>query len=192
MGQDIDDVMIRKIFNHRMTRRLQQMLEDIREHRDHLTIWLLLDIKKALYIYWETSEGFKHHHLMNRANSELARLSIYIGELATFMKTNVRLSKLLDRDATMAETFKSPTHRNWRPQPSNLSLLEPMATTPLHQSSMLTRFGTRPHLSRTIIAFIRMESFFANNLHTSTLRHSFASATSRHIDDPKDDIDLRE
>ncbi|RYR53613.1 hypothetical protein Ahy_A06g028802 [Arachis hypogaea] len=85
------DAIIKKIFPHRMARRLPQMLQDIRKLRDHLTTWLHLDIKKALYVHWETDEGFKHHHLMNRANKVSARSSKYTGGLETFMMTKVRL-----------------------------------------------------------------------------------------------------
>ncbi|QHN92403.1 uncharacterized protein DS421_17g583420 [Arachis hypogaea] len=62
------DLIILKIYDHRMGRRLQQMLEDVRERHGHLTSWLCPEIKKALYVHWE--------------------------------------SKSLDRDATLAETFK--------------------------------------------------------------------------------------
>ncbi|RYR26023.1 hypothetical protein Ahy_B02g060131 [Arachis hypogaea] len=76
----IHNVMIKNIFNHQMARRLQQMMEDVRERRDHLTIWSCLDIKKALYIHWETDEEFRHHSLSNRANkASLGRQSISVG-----------------------------------------------------------------------------------------------------------------
>ncbi|RYR74154.1 hypothetical protein Ahy_A02g008780 isoform A [Arachis hypogaea] len=65
-----------------MGRQLQQMLED------------------------ETDEGFKHRLLTNRANRALARSFKYTGCLVTFMKTKVKLSKSLDRNATLAEIFK--------------------------------------------------------------------------------------
>ncbi|RYR25099.1 hypothetical protein Ahy_B02g058725 isoform B [Arachis hypogaea] len=100
------NLMIRKIFDHWMARRLQQMLEDVRERRDHLTIWLHPDIKKTLYIHWETDEGFKRRRLKNRANRTLARSSKYTSGSMTFIKTKARLSKSLDHEATMAETFK--------------------------------------------------------------------------------------
>ncbi|RYQ98607.1 hypothetical protein Ahy_B07g086363 isoform A [Arachis hypogaea] len=98
--------MIRKIFDHQMTRWLQQMMEDVCERRDHLTIWLRPDLKKALYVLWETNEGFKHLRLTNRANKTSATLSKYTGGSTTFMKTKARLSKSLSRDAMMAESFK--------------------------------------------------------------------------------------
>ncbi|KAL4287967.1 hypothetical protein AHAS_Ahas19G0239100 [Arachis hypogaea] len=47
-----------------------------------------------------------HHRLTNRANRTLARSLKYTSGLATFTKTKARMSKSLDRDATMAETFK--------------------------------------------------------------------------------------
>ncbi|RYR74523.1 hypothetical protein Ahy_A02g009261 [Arachis hypogaea] len=83
--------MIRKIFDHWMVRRLQQILEDVCQRRDHLTIWLHPDIKKALYVHWETGEGFKRHRLKSRANRTLVRSSKYTSGLVTFMKTKARL-----------------------------------------------------------------------------------------------------
>ncbi|RYR08282.1 hypothetical protein Ahy_B05g075882 [Arachis hypogaea] len=53
------------------------MLEDVRERCDHLTTWLCPEIKKALYVHWETNEGFRHWCLINRANRASAMLSKY-------------------------------------------------------------------------------------------------------------------
>ncbi|RYR04923.1 hypothetical protein Ahy_B06g084734 isoform A [Arachis hypogaea] len=100
------DLIIREIYDHRMGRRLQQMLEDVHERHGHLTSWFHSEIKKALSVHWETDEGFKHRLLINGANRASARSSKYTGGSATFMKTKARMSKLLDRDATLAETFK--------------------------------------------------------------------------------------
>ncbi|RYR13028.1 hypothetical protein Ahy_B04g070243 isoform D [Arachis hypogaea] len=83
--------MIRKIFDHRMAWQLQQMIEDVRERRNPLTVWLRRDIKKALYVNWETDEGFMHYRLTNKANRESSRSSKYTGGSATFMKTKARL-----------------------------------------------------------------------------------------------------
>ncbi|RYR59427.1 hypothetical protein Ahy_A05g025315 [Arachis hypogaea] len=62
------NITIRKIFDHRIGRRLQKMLDDVRQRRNHLTTWLQPDIKKALLVHWETDDGFMHRHLTNRAN----------------------------------------------------------------------------------------------------------------------------
>ncbi|RYR28213.1 hypothetical protein Ahy_B01g052331 [Arachis hypogaea] len=99
------DLTIKKIFDHRMGRRLKQMLNDVRQGQDHRTTWLQLDIMMALYVHWETDEGFQHRCLTNRANRP-RKSSKYTGSLATFMKTKVRLSKSLDPEATLTETFK--------------------------------------------------------------------------------------
>ncbi|RYR00200.1 hypothetical protein Ahy_B07g088305 [Arachis hypogaea] len=101
-----DDPIIRKIYDHGMGRRLQQMREDIREKCDHLISWLRPKIKKALYVHWETDEGFKYRRLITRANRASTRSSKYTGGSAMFMKTKDRLSKSLDRDATSSKTFK--------------------------------------------------------------------------------------
>ncbi|RYQ95129.1 hypothetical protein Ahy_B08g090163 [Arachis hypogaea] len=65
--------MIRKIFDHWMARQLQQMLEDVCEHCDHLTIWHRSNINKLLYVHWETDEGFKRRCITNRVNKTSAR-----------------------------------------------------------------------------------------------------------------------
>ncbi|RYQ94622.1 hypothetical protein Ahy_B08g089557 [Arachis hypogaea] len=64
------------------------------------------EIKKTLYVHWETDTGFKHQRLTNRANRASVRSSKYTDGSTTFMKTKVRLSKSLDCDATLVETFK--------------------------------------------------------------------------------------
>ncbi|RYR46611.1 hypothetical protein Ahy_A07g032357 [Arachis hypogaea] len=89
------DALIGKIYDHRMGRQLQQMLEDLHPK-----------IKKALYVHWKTDEGFRYRRLTNRANRVSARSSKYTGSSVTFIKTKARLSKSLDRDPTLAETFK--------------------------------------------------------------------------------------
>ncbi|RYQ83200.1 hypothetical protein Ahy_B10g101838 [Arachis hypogaea] len=78
------------------------MIEDVRERRDHLTNWLPPNIKKALYVHWETDDGFKRCRLTNKANKASPRSSKYTGGSATLMKTKVRLSKSFNRDAMMA------------------------------------------------------------------------------------------
>ncbi|RYR17244.1 hypothetical protein Ahy_B03g062016 [Arachis hypogaea] len=57
-----------------MARRLQQMMEDVREQRDHLTIWLSPDLKKTLYVHWKTNGGFKRRRLTNRANRDISQV----------------------------------------------------------------------------------------------------------------------
>ncbi|QHN83097.1 uncharacterized protein DS421_20g701660 [Arachis hypogaea] len=114
------------------------------ERCNHLTVWLHLYIAKALYLHWETDERFRHRRLTHKANRASAKSSKYTGGSMTFMKTKVRLSKSLDRDVTMAVAFKSPTHRDWRSQPSNISILETTTTTLLPQKSILTRCWSSP------------------------------------------------
>ncbi|KAL4293645.1 hypothetical protein AHAS_Ahas18G0148800 [Arachis hypogaea] len=81
------DLTIRKIFDHRMGRRLQQILDDVRQGRNHRTTWLRPEIKKALFVHWETDERFRHRCLTHRANRASARSFKYTGGSATFMKT---------------------------------------------------------------------------------------------------------
>ncbi|RYR12986.1 hypothetical protein Ahy_B04g070225 [Arachis hypogaea] len=82
------------------------MMQDIRQGRDHLMIWPRLDLKKVLDVHFSTDEGFKHRRLTNRANRALSRSSKYTGGSMIFMKMKSRLSKSLDHEATLAETFK--------------------------------------------------------------------------------------
>ncbi|RYQ98650.1 hypothetical protein Ahy_B07g086416 isoform B [Arachis hypogaea] len=56
-----------------------RVLRDVCERHDHLNIWLCPDIKKALYVHWETDEGFRHRCLTKRANIASARSSKYTG-----------------------------------------------------------------------------------------------------------------
>ncbi|RYR21744.1 hypothetical protein Ahy_B03g067076 [Arachis hypogaea] len=96
------DLAIRKIFDYKMGRRLQQMLNDVRNGQDQQTCWLGPE---------ENDAGFRHQHLTNQANRASEILSKYTSSSATFMKMKVRLSKSLDREATLVETFKY-THKN--------------------------------------------------------------------------------
>ncbi|RYR42355.1 hypothetical protein Ahy_A08g038823 [Arachis hypogaea] len=98
--------MIRKIYDYWIARRLQQIMQDVREERDELTIWIRPDIKRALHNHFSNDEGFRRHHLTNRANRALPILSKYIGGLATFMKMKSRMSKSLEHEAILVETFE--------------------------------------------------------------------------------------
>ncbi|RYR03456.1 hypothetical protein Ahy_B06g082429 [Arachis hypogaea] len=160
------DIFIRKIYDDRMGRRLQQMLEDIRERGDHLTSWLRPEIKRALYIYWETDETFKHRRLTNRANRALARSSKYTGGSATFMKTKAKLRL----EAATQQSQQSGEDTSG----IAISVVDPDAVWREMYKNRIYRLG----------------SFFANSLRTSTLSPSSAYATIRAID-LKEGIDLR-
>ncbi|RYR33957.1 hypothetical protein Ahy_A10g048654 [Arachis hypogaea] len=200
------DLMIRKIFDHRMARKLQQMLDDVHEHCDHLTIWLHPDIKNVLYIHWKTDEGFKHRCLTNRASKASARSSKYIGGSATFIKIKTRLSMSLDHDATIAETFnythalkekkerfddqratnhyiKVVTHQSHRTGDDGNNF-----TASVIDPDMVGRETASKLYKNRVYG---LGSFFVNNLRTSTLRQSSASVTSRPVD-TEDGVDLRE
>ncbi|RYQ95197.1 hypothetical protein Ahy_B08g090257 [Arachis hypogaea] len=62
--------------------------------------------KEGFVIHQETNEGFRHRRLTNRASRASVRSSKYTGSSTTFMKTKVKLSKSLDREVILAETFK--------------------------------------------------------------------------------------
>ncbi|RYR53178.1 hypothetical protein Ahy_A06g028173 [Arachis hypogaea] len=80
--------------------------DDACEGHDHLTIWFRPNIKKELDINFSIDERFKCRRLTNRTNRVSPRLSKYTGGLAIFMKRKNRLSKSLEREATLAKTFK--------------------------------------------------------------------------------------
>ncbi|MED6226590.1 hypothetical protein PIB30_105374, partial [Stylosanthes scabra] len=50
------DATIKKIFDHRASRRFSGMMEDVRKRREQLTQWCRPELKKALYHFWETDE----------------------------------------------------------------------------------------------------------------------------------------
>ncbi|RYR47720.1 hypothetical protein Ahy_A07g033675 [Arachis hypogaea] len=186
--------------------RLQQMLEDVHEGQDHLTIWLRLKIKKAMLVHWKTEEGFRHQHLTNRANRTSARSSKYTSGSGTFMKTKAKLSTSLDREATLAETFKythtvkenkarfadqgsqdhyrleAPTQQSQQSgedaDGSAASVIDPNAV--WHETT------SAPYKNRVY----GLDSFFVSSLRTSTLRPSSISATSRAVE-PEEGVDLR-
>ncbi|RYR17066.1 hypothetical protein Ahy_B03g061869 [Arachis hypogaea] len=164
-------------FYHRMARRLQQMLEDVRERHDHLTIWLCPDIKKLLYVHWETDEGFKHRRLTNRANRTSAKSSKYTSGSTTFMKTKARLIK------SYTQRLEVATKQSQRigDDDNNFAALV------VDPDQVWREAASEPYKNR----MYKFRSFFADNLRTSTLIHSSTFATSRPID-PKNGVDLRE
>ncbi|RYR28352.1 hypothetical protein Ahy_B01g052465 [Arachis hypogaea] len=103
------DLMIRKIYNHRVAKQLQQMMSDVRQGRDHLTIWICPFIKKELEAHFRTDEGFKRHRLMNVANRALPRLSKYTGGSATFLKTKSKLEDYTQRLEAATQQSQLPS-----------------------------------------------------------------------------------
>ncbi|QHO19511.1 uncharacterized protein DS421_11g329620 [Arachis hypogaea] len=81
-------------------------MSDVHKGRDHLTLWIRSSIKKELEAHFTHDEGFKRQRLTNVANRASPKSSKYTDGSATFMKTKSRLSKSLDREATLAETYK--------------------------------------------------------------------------------------
>ncbi|RYR07769.1 hypothetical protein Ahy_B05g075205 [Arachis hypogaea] len=65
IGVSLLQLHFKKIFDHRMGQWLQQMLEDVRKGRDHLTTWIQPKIKKALLVHRETDEVFRYQCLTN-------------------------------------------------------------------------------------------------------------------------------
>ncbi|RYR27181.1 hypothetical protein Ahy_B02g061518 [Arachis hypogaea] len=123
---------------------------------------------------WASSDR-RHSNLTKRANRVSTRSSKYTGDSATFMKTKARLSKSLDREATLAEKFKN-THTlkenkarfadqqsqdHYRPRLNNLWCLSKVGRTLSMdlrpQSSTPTRFGVRPPQPRTKTVYTRWD-----------------------------------
>ncbi|MED6141529.1 hypothetical protein PIB30_104375 [Stylosanthes scabra] len=77
------DATIKKIFDHRASRRFSGMMEDVRKRREQLTQWCRPELKKALYHFWETDEKYKHIEAMNKANRASERCAKYTGGSAT-------------------------------------------------------------------------------------------------------------
>ncbi|RYR79593.1 hypothetical protein Ahy_A01g004398 [Arachis hypogaea] len=100
------NLMIRKIYDHRAAKRLQQMMSNVCQWRNHLMTWIRPSIKTELEVHFRNDDGIKHCHLTNVANRTLPRSSKYTGGWVIFMKTKSRLSKSLDCEAILVETFK--------------------------------------------------------------------------------------
>ncbi|QHO10650.1 uncharacterized protein DS421_15g491470 [Arachis hypogaea] len=158
----------KKIYDHRVAKRLQQMISDVRQGKDHLILWIHPNIKCELEAYFRENDGFKRRRLTNIANRASPRLSRYTGGSMNFIKTKTKLSKSLDRDAILAETFKythtlkanrerfadkwRSTCRSWRPRRSNLSrLMGPTKPATRHQWWIPIGFDARPPLNSTRI-----------------------------------------
>ncbi|RYR04576.1 hypothetical protein Ahy_B06g084340 [Arachis hypogaea] len=175
------------------------MMEKIRERCNHLTIWLHSDIKKALYVHWETDEGFMYRRLTNKANRALSRSSKYTISPTTFMKTTARLSKSLDRDAMIAKIFKY-THI----LKENKEIFADQRATDHYQSQHIRDDGNNSATSEVDPNTVWHEtasepyknciyglgSFFADNLCTFILRPSSTFATNQLVD-LEDGVDLK-
>ncbi|RYR24682.1 hypothetical protein Ahy_B02g058199 [Arachis hypogaea] len=138
--------------------------------------------------HWETDAGFRHRRLTNRANRASARSSKYIGGLVTFMKMKVRLSKSLDREATLVETFKY-THtlkenkarfvdqRSRDHCQSGKDAVDGSVASVVDPNAVWHETTSVPYKNHVY----EMESFFASSFHTSTLRPSSGPTTSRAV-----------
>ncbi|RYR47722.1 hypothetical protein Ahy_A07g033678 [Arachis hypogaea] len=171
-----------------------------------------LEVKKGLFTHWENDAGFSHRRLTNRANRALERSSKYTGDSMAFMKTKARLSKSLDRDVTLAETFKyvhtlkenkarfvdqqskdhyeSYTQRmevvTQQSQQSGEDTADGSAALVVDPDAVWCQPASVPYKN----CVYGMWSFFASILCTSTLRLSSGSAISRAVQS-EEGVDLR-
>ncbi|RYR66677.1 hypothetical protein Ahy_A03g012730 [Arachis hypogaea] len=187
-------------------------MQDAHQGCNHLTVWLCPDIKKELNVHFGTDEGFKRHYLTNRTNRASPRSSKYTGGSATFMKTKSRLSKLLECEPTLAETFKY----NHRLKANKERFVDERSAAhyedytqrleAMIQQSQLS--GDDPGSDASVIdpnkawcetvselyknCVYRLGSFFVSGLRTSTLMALSASASTTSLADPTKVVDLRE
>ncbi|RYR44070.1 hypothetical protein Ahy_A08g040442 [Arachis hypogaea] len=162
------DAMIRKIFGHWMARRLQRMM------CNHFIIWLHTNIKKTLYVHWETDEGFRYCRLTSIANRASASSLKYTGRSATFMKIKARLESYTQR---LEAATQQSQHTGEDSNKSANSVVNPY---------MVWRdTAFEPYKNRVY----GLGSFFTNNLCISILRASSASITIPV--EVEDSIDLR-
>ncbi|RYR46599.1 hypothetical protein Ahy_A07g032344 [Arachis hypogaea] len=97
-----------KIYDHRTTKRFQQMMSNVHQGRNHLMIWICPSIKKELEAHFRTDEGFKHRRLTNLTNRASSRSSKYTGGSATFIKTKSRLRSCLLFPRRVSHTLAPP------------------------------------------------------------------------------------
>ncbi|RYR18810.1 hypothetical protein Ahy_B03g063424 [Arachis hypogaea] len=162
--------------------------------RNHLKIWLRLDLKKELDVHFSTDEGFKRRCLTNRTNRSSPRSLKYTGGSATFMKMKSRLSKSLDHEPTLVETFKythalkankdifadewSAAHyiggrdpsisaTKWERLSYDASVVDP--------NRVWCKTASEPYKNRVF----GLGSFFTSSLHTSALTASHRSFTNK-------------
>ncbi|RYQ96519.1 hypothetical protein Ahy_B08g092303 [Arachis hypogaea] len=157
--------------------------------------------------HWETNAGFRHQRLTNRANRALARSSKYTGGSTTFMKMKVRLSKSLEREATLTETFKfthtlkenkarfvdqrSQDHYRLKAttqqsQQNGEDAADGFLTSVVDSDVVCHETTSSPYKNRVY----GLGSFFTSSLRTSTLSPPSGSAISRAIH-PEEGMDLR-
>ncbi|RYR57197.1 hypothetical protein Ahy_A05g022934 [Arachis hypogaea] len=172
------------------------MISDIRKGRDHLTSWIHPAIKKELEAYFRNDEGFKRRYLMNVANRVSVKSSKYTGGLATFMKTKSKLSKLLDREATLAEIFKySHTLKankerfvTKQSQPPIENDKAGSKTSVVDPYRVWRETASQPHKNSRF----KMGSFFTSGLCSSSLATSSTSDFATSPTDPQEVVNLRE
>ncbi|RYR21123.1 hypothetical protein Ahy_B03g066383 [Arachis hypogaea] len=181
------------------------MLDDVFHGRDQRTRWLRPEVKKGMFTHWETDAGFRHQRLTNQANRAPERSSKYTCGSATVMKTKARMSKSLDREATLAETFKytymlkenkARFLDQWSQDhcESNTQRLE-AATQQSQQRWEDATDGSatsvvNPDAVWRETASVAYKNRVYQNLCTSTLRPPSGSATNRAVQ-PKEGVNLR-
>ncbi|RYR08845.1 hypothetical protein Ahy_B05g076672 [Arachis hypogaea] len=177
------------------------MMQEVCEGHNHLMIWLRPDIKKELDVHLVLMRGLCRCRQMK-----------YTGRSATFMKTKSMLSKSLEREVTLAETFKY-THTL---KANKEKFVDERSTT--HYEDYTQRLEAATQQSQpsgddsgsdaSVVDPDRvwretasesyknraygLGSFFTSGLHTSTLAASSASASATSTAHPEEVIDLRE
>ncbi|RYR39709.1 hypothetical protein Ahy_A09g045291 [Arachis hypogaea] len=159
--------------------------------------------------------GFKRFHLVNKTNKASPRSSKYTGGLTTFMKKKSRLSRSLEREATLVENFKyshtlkankerfadersaaryAIAHEDYTQrlkvatQQSYLSRDDPGSNASVVDPDRVwCETVSEPYKNHVY----GLGLFFFSDLHTSTLAASFASASATSLADLEEVVDLR-
>ncbi|MED6114830.1 hypothetical protein PIB30_084233, partial [Stylosanthes scabra] len=112
--QGSNPILIRKTFDYRMGRILQQMLRKVRLGNEESTGWMSPTLKREVRNKFATDEGFQRRSATNKVNRASAEGgSLHCGGSATIPSTQERMEKEINREPTIAEVFKQ-THTRKR------------------------------------------------------------------------------
>ncbi|MED6212287.1 hypothetical protein PIB30_081827 [Stylosanthes scabra] len=106
--EPVNPILVRKTFDYRMGRIVQQMLRKVRLGNEESTGWITPALKREVQNKFATDEGFQRCSATNKVNQASAKGgSLHCGGSATIPSTQERME--LNREPTLAEVFKQ-TH----------------------------------------------------------------------------------
>ncbi|MED6209573.1 hypothetical protein PIB30_055997 [Stylosanthes scabra] len=110
----VNPILVRKTFDYRMGRIVQQMLRKVRLGNEESTGWITPALKREVRNKFATDEGFQRRSATNKVNRASAKGgSLHCGGSTTIPSTQERMAKELNREPTLAEVFKQ-THTRKR------------------------------------------------------------------------------